>query len=252
MKTKKSYRTLLLLGTAAVSIFGTMQGFSASYVLVSGGSLSTGAGWQNTATLTTGTVPTSGDTGSIAVDGVFTPATWNTGGASIIQTAGNIVGSGNANFNFVTGTYTMNGGSFSARGILANNSIINLFGGVFTIGNGTSGSGWGAANNGTLNIGGSAVINNSRSTLAGYNSTSGTINFAADWTGSFQNTTANAAAWKTELTTGNYELAGTPITSALFDANFQVTGDTLSLVPEPTSAALLGLGGFALILRRRK
>jgi len=40
--------------------------------------------------------------------------------------------------------------------------------------------------------------------------------------------------------------------SAAFADVFQVSGNTLSLVPEPSSTALLGLGGLALILRRRK
>lgn len=204
---------------------------------------------------TTGTVPGSSDEGLINVDGTYTSNNWTARGA-FTQTGGNIVGNGNSNFNFsgVGASYTMTGGSFSSRGLLANGSTveINLLGGTWTVGNGSNGSGFGAGNNGTLNIGGNMIINNSRTTAHNYAS-DGTIAFAADWTGSWENDTVDLAAWKAQITNGSYELAGTVIDSAVFDNNFVVTGNTLSLaVPEPSSAALLGLGGLALALRRRK
>ncbi|MBK1855309.1 PEP-CTERM sorting domain-containing protein [Verrucomicrobiaceae bacterium 5K15] len=256
MNTYKNILTLAVLGAASWA--GTMQLDAASYTFLGGGSITVGANWENDSDNSTGTVPGSGDTGVIAVDGTYAANIWNTSGANILQTGGDIVSSGGGtsqNFNFNGGsTYTMTGGSFTSRGLLANGTTINLLGGTWTVGNGTSGSGFGVGNGGTLNIGGTMIIDNNRTTAHGFSSSSGTIDFAADWTGSWTNPTVDTAAWKTEITTGNYTLGGVDITEISFDEDFVVTGNTLSLVavPEPSSAALLGLGGLALIMRRRK
>ena len=51
------------------------------------------------------------------------------------------------------------------------------------------------------------------------------------------------------FTGGDLQFEGS--NAGTFGGNFQVSGETLSLVPEPSSLALLGLGGLC-VLRHRK
>ena len=80
----------------------------------------------------------------------------------------------------------------------------------------------------------------------------GTLDFTAGSTGSLTVTGLDAAAYEAFYDAGDLTFAGA--NTETFSDVFQVSGNTLSLVavPEPSSTALLGLGGLALILRRRK
>ena len=79
----------------------------------------------------------------------------------------------------------------------------------------------------------------------------GTIDFTTGSTGELTVTGLTATDYEAFYTAGDLTFAGD--NSAAFADVFEVSGNTLSLVvPEPSSTALLGLGGLALILRRRK
>lgn len=256
MKTN-TMKNLSFGAVAALSLACGNAVMAASYTLALGSNMDNANGWLDDIDgVTTGEPTGSADTGLIDGNGNYNSSNWVTE-ADIVMNSGAINGAGGSqNFNFSSstgnGSFTMNGGTFNSRGILANRNDISLLGGTWTVGNLTSGSSVGAGNTGTLTIGGSFVLLNSRTTAHAYSSSGGDIVFQTDWTGSWENDTVDLAAWKAELTTGNYFLGTTAIDSTVFDDNFQVTGNTLSLVPEPSSAALLGLGGLALILRRRK
>lgn len=60
--------------------------------------------------------------------------------------------------------------------------------------------------------------------------------------------------WANNFTVGDVTLDGVNVTdlSGFTITDFGLKGTTISLIPEPSSAALIGLGGFALILRRRR
>ena len=250
---KRPQRKIKLIGSSlGVYLGGSILASAASFTLISGSNLDSN-GWSNDDG-GPNQEPGAGDTGLINSDGVYNSANWVNSGA-ILMTGGNIVSAGpSRNFNFSSatgdGSFTITGGTIDSRGILANRNTINLLGGTWTVGSGTTGSNVGAGNGGLLTIGGDFVLLNSRTTAHTYSD--GDVVFNSDWTGSWENDTVDLAGWRTELTSGNYSLDDTTITGAVFDANFQVVGNTLSLVPEPSSAALVGLGGLALILRRRK
>lgn len=101
-------------------------------------------------------------------------------------------------------------------------------------------------------IGGSGTL------LSGTSSTSfsanGTFNINNDWTGSWEVGSYSGSDWRNTITGGTWNLEGTAIDGALFDSNFTVTdGTTLTLVPEPSSFALLaGFMGLAWIMVRRR
>ena len=64
------------------------------------------------------------------------------------------------------------------------------------------------------------------------------------------------AAFALDTTTSTYEggkaFANNSVDTSSWDQHFEANFNTVSSVPEPSSTALLGLGGLALILRRRK
>lgn len=258
MKKHTNYKNILSLGaTAAVTLGCTMMASAAAFTLSTNGNIDGGSGWTDDLSGAAGEPTAAGDTGLISGNGNYNSANWVTA-ADILMTSGDINGTGTSqNFNFGGGgSFTMTGGTFNSRGILANGSDISLLGGVWTVGNLTTGSGVGTNGIGTLTIGGDFVLLNSRPTAHNYGSGDDIV-FNEDWTGSWTNSTVDLDAWRTELTTaGKYSLGSTAIDTSVFDANFQVVGNTLSLipeaVPEPSSTALLGLGGLAFILRRRK
>lgn len=238
---------------------------SAASFIFDGGNLEAAANWTNQTAGGTG-LPGDGDTGTIAVDGTVTGnnQVGGFGGATLTQTAGTITATPGFNF-FNSGgstipTYNLQGGTLNlGTGLLnANGSTVNLTGGELFYG------GRFISNNatGVLNIGGSVVITASGAVDIDISTATGVFDFATDWTGSFSSgVTTTEADWIQELVTntgdGTATVGGTAITAGNFTDYFEVTpisggGSTLTLVPEPSSVALLGLGGLALIMRRRK
>ncbi len=175
---------------------------------------------------------------------------------------------------FVQGNLTLNAGSVTTA---IDDWEVNVAAGVVTINGGTHSAGdfFGTqAAAGTLNILGGKVIagqsrfsSNSFVTIGGdatfmitgshfTSTTPGGLDFLSSWTGSFTAGSLSGAgsSWEAALI-AEYTFDGSPITQAIFDQNFVVSSDglTLSRVPEPSGGVLLvAAGGLLLVLRRRR
>ncbi|MGJ8656174.1 MAG: PEP-CTERM sorting domain-containing protein [Akkermansiaceae bacterium] len=266
--------TKLSLGLAICSL-GLTAVSSAATVIFNGGEIRTAASWGDSP----GALPVAGDIGTISVDGTVAG---NFNGAfadvTINQDAGTISGTFNANsaglvWNLQGGTLAGTTGlNFNAN----SGSIFNLSGGQVNFGQQLLVN----SSVGGFNISGDAIINATDDFDLRINQDNGFFHIASDWTGSFISAgDDDAADWMAQLVSGagNENLGtankssaravkvggvsgvgGVEITDLNFADYFLVTpnggggGSTLTLVPEPSSTALLGLGGLALILRRRK
>ncbi len=82
------------------------------------------------------------------------------------------------------------------------------------------------------------------------------LNFVTTGTGgtmSFRNGGADyTSVLEAFITAGDIRINGAAATTADFNVSFDGSETSITVVPEPSSAALLGLGGLALIMRRRK
>lgn len=258
------------MGLVASSLISS----AASFTLI-GGSIQTASNWQNTVDLSTGILPGANDTATIGVDGIMSGQfNGDLSGATITQNAGVITASGfNWNNSLASSNYTLAGGSIGATGNFnIQNTTFNFSGGLFSFDNQLLTN----SATGTYNISGDAVLNAVNDFDLRLNVDGGTFDIASDWTGSFTSgDDATEADWISQLvygagianagSAGNVNAArlisvgGTDITDANFADFFVVTangsGSSLALiaaVPEPSSTALLGLGGLGLLLRRRK
>ncbi|BDS05461.1 hypothetical protein NT6N_05010 [Oceaniferula spumae] len=205
-----------------------------------GGSNLTLAGGSVTQTVTNWTRFTGSGTFMVS-GGIFTTSSTNVqfgessvDSASLIITSGafNHVGAGE--FKVRNGnTVTVDGGSLSSR--------------FFSIGD------FGGSNidllSGSINLTDGSIGNNGIFTSGGSDS----INFSTGSTGVFHVGNINVAdATAAYLASDKVRVNGDTNDALLQVISDGAGGVNISVVPEPSSAALLGLGGLALILRRRK
>lgn len=253
---------------------------SAATYLYTGGNLETAANWENQADSSTGVLPGSGDVGIINItdtvgNGVGTSnVIQGFEGATINHTTGTMTGA--YNWTSADSTYNLSGDAvinnttnFNSNG---DNGAFNLSGNSMLIFANASSDVIANSTNSSINLSDAATIvvpNNFDLRLSG---TGASFTITSDWTGSLiAGTTATETDWINELVYGaeangtipgtaptNFvSVGGVQVTEENFSSIFKVTSDggtgsSLTLVPEPSSAALLGLGGLALILRRRK
>ena len=147
------------------------------------------------------------------------------------------------------GTITVNGGTHAiglaptgtANFGAQNNSTLNFLGGTVTgvdLFRATTGA--------SLTIGGDATLTGDAGSSVSF--VPGTVDIDSGWTGSLN---IPGTDWVDVFTTAGVTLDGNAINPD--DFILSDGGDTIALaIPEPSSAALLGLAGLALLGRRRK
>ncbi|MFK7911368.1 MAG: sialate O-acetylesterase [Akkermansiaceae bacterium] len=248
---KKIFKGIVAVASTLVFMAGFSGAESFTYV---GSDILNSNSWQNDSDSTTGNLPGSGDTGTIAMNG--TVGTGNFGGAlagSIINhTSGKITGTFNMNSTGLI--YNLQGGTIdNANNFNANGMTVNLTSGLLQF----SGDLIINQASGRINLSGSATIEaDSGDFDLRINSAGAEFNISADWTGSLvSNNDATEAHWIAELVYGAVatgtgtsgvnavrlvSVGGTDITADNFGDFFVVTPDgsggsslALTLTPAP-------------------
>ena len=248
----------------SIVISGCLLGTSQAAISVfNGGDIGTRGNWS------LGN-PSAANSGEITVNGNL-PINQNVGSwdLGVSHTAGKLSGNGFNQYD-VAGArmvWSMSGTAMISvsSAVHANGITFNISGGSVT----STGEGFKSVNNGALNISGGihsmahAILfqtdNASTVILSGgtINSTSSTSLISGtgslDFTdgGSWELNLHVATDWAAELQSSGATLDGIDIDGTNIN-RFNISGGTITTVPESSSTALLGLGGLVLILRRRK
>ena len=240
--------TALALVLSSVALAGLAD--AATILTVVGGDIETAASWDNG-------LPSATNPGTIAINASMNASDTFNFGAVVDHTAGDIVCADG--FNMMSGTWNMSStGKIDPRYFLSNGSstVFNISAGLIEL-KSSSTNFISTANGGKLNVSGSAVLNAATNAAQSISTPNGDINFATGWTGSWSVGSFSGNDWKNLFTSDtDMKVDGANIDAATFDATFVVTdgGQTLSMIPEPstfalTTLGLLGLIGFG---RRRK
>jgi len=235
----------------AVCIFGflsvVLAGPLCADTIFQGGNLNQAGSWNNG-------LPSSSNPGTIAVDGTNGSTVFGFGGGAVVdQTAGTITSGDGFNYN-QGDTWNMSGGTIITRYFLSNggSTVFNLSGGTIELADVTGTQHMGVANGGTFNVSGSVVLDGTQATVNVQ--TGGTIDIASTWTGSWTWGIYSGDDWKNLFTGNLIEVDGANIDGATFDTMFAVTdgGQTLSMIPEPSTLILTFMGISGLCRRRRR
>lgn len=249
----KRIATALLVSTVCASVAHAVT------VLETTGSIYTGTNYD-------AGLPGTGNDGTIAIDATIPDGSpvFAAGTYSITHSAGALTAVDEFNLRVNSGgalTWNMTGGTVSARYFLANSGAgtvtFNMSGGSIVLANVSGTQQVGAANGAIFNLSGSGVIDAANSTEAVLLTGGSTIDIATDWTGSWTHGfyDGNANAWRDLFVATSITYNGGAIDGTTFDTTFVVTdnGQTLALVPEPSSAVMVLFGGLgALAMRRRR
>jgi len=218
----------------AIGVLLSQAGAARAATTFLGGNLNSGGNWSSG-------LPSSGNPGTIAVDGSNNSTVFNFGSGSVVDmTAGTITSSDG--FNVTNGTWNISGGRIITRYFLSNggSTTFNVSGGTVELSNVSGTQHMGVANNGTLNVSGSIVLDGTQATTGVQ--TGGTVDIASGWTGSWTMAPYSGDDWKNLFTGNLIEVDGSNIDAATFDSVFAVTdgGKTLSMTgaspppPPPT------------------
>lgn len=146
---------------------------------------------------------------------------------------------------------------FVGNNLITTTGIINLNGGVFNGLTFTSfrlgrdnGNGIFNISAGTANIGVAPIIDRNAGNSANGTGTS-YFNFTTGSTGTLAITGYDATSYETLFNNGDLRYGGSVGTAGTFGDFFEVNGNTLSVIPEPSAALLGGFGVLALLRRRR-
>lgn len=280
----KNKLTPIIAALGAITLAGSASAATTFTNKDGDGSIMNAANWSNG-------LPAAGNDGTIALDSNSNKSMiFNRLGASTVQfTAGTLTQTGaRGRINLGGGaTWSVEGGAIHCSGyLLISEATINVSSGSVTtsplknISKNYKYGYFGTTKTGQINISDSGVISTKKALR------SHRIDFATGWTGSWTvSDFTSAADWKALIvnaTSPSWTYNGKGITTNTeFDAVFNVStdGKTLSIVPnpssaalltakpssealptakpsspalptaKPSSAALLGLGGFSLILR---
>ncbi|MCC5841042.1 MAG: PEP-CTERM sorting domain-containing protein [Opitutales bacterium] len=172
-------------------------------------------------------------------------SSFNQSGGSVIATNGFVGGLAGA-------AYNLSGGSFQTTSINYNSTVFNLSGGSLTLTalNTSANSDrirlWTVSGNVTMTVTAASGIGVDR------------FNFANNWLPTATGATLTVSGWgQTEFeelfSTGRFQYDGENLNATQFAEIFQVSGSTLSIIPEPsTYAAIFGLMVLGLAAWRRR
>lgn len=233
----------------------TFGGFAQADATYAGATITVGSA----ATLTFGADVNAGSTNwivsgtIIAGDDIFSnnsSITFLEGSSSMVVDDFEAQSAGGGSLNILGGNHSA-GDFFGFQGG-NNNSTLTFTGGTVTAARLRLDGGAGMGT-----IGGTATFNGTGIGAAGtaLGQIDGAVNFTLDWTGSLTAAGFDGTEnWLAAFTAGGFTLDGNVINATSFGENFLVSnnGQTVSLIPEPSSALLGLLGTGLLFIRRRR
>jgi len=175
---------------------------------------------------------------------------------SITLNAGSSVTTGDLFYNNqANGSITINGGTHVVGTQFGNNngsSSVTITGGQVTAEDYI-------LTGGTFTLDGSGTLLSEDATTDVLSTFTSTATIEETWTGIWEVGSFTGTDWRDLLTGGNANISwffgATAIDGTVFDDNFSVSGGgtTLSVIPEPSSLALLGVGfGLMWVMNRRR
>ena len=262
MKNLRNLKKLLFVCSAPVALtFTTAQAATNNF---DGGDDGTGTDWHTADNWSAGYLPITGDKNYITADAIYTTGTttfdrgdWNIGkssagtltmnGGTITTNIGVIIGqqrSGSLTIN--TGATYNNNGKFYVGNGPGGNGTVNLDGGTLAVAASTDDTVFGReGGTGLLSITAGTATFSNLLTMS-----NGSIVFSNDSSGSLSIVGADLTYYSNLYTAGNLSRTGG---TGTFATDFNVSGTTLTAVPEPGTYAMIGgILAFAYVMLRRR